>query len=82
VRRRLDVGEIELGHLAHRVEDRSELLAHVVDLALGNLEARQAGHMQNVLSRDCHVDLPYRPNLKRDGPRWRGPVSGLLELRD
>ena len=51
MRRRLDVGEVELGDLADRLEDRAELLLHALDLPLGYLEARQARDVQDVVSR-------------------------------
>src|SRR5262245_19816643 len=69
--RRLDVREIELGHLAHRLENRSKLVPHAVDLALGNLEAGQPRYVQYVFSRDRHTTSEaLRRTLKRDGPRW------------
>src|SRR5829696_9680834 len=80
MRGRLDVREVELRDLPHCFENRTELVAHAVDLALGNLEPREARYMQYVFSRDRHT-TSEASNLKRDGPRSRGPVSGLLELR-
>ena len=50
MRRRLDVGEVELGDLADGLEDRAELLPHALDLVLGDLEARQPRDVQHVFS--------------------------------
>ena len=55
MRRRLDVGEIELGDLADGLEDRAELLLDARDLGLGYLEARESRHVQDVFATDGHV---------------------------
>ena len=56
--RRLDVRQIQLRDLPDRLEDRPELLAHAVDLTLGDLQAGQARHMENVFSGDRHLPTP------------------------
>src|SRR5687768_3243183 len=76
MRRRLDVGEVELGHLADRFEDRAELFLHAFDVAFRYLETRELRHVQYVFSRDRQgFQSPRCVSAKRTGP-WRGPSRG------
>src|SRR6187431_2469904 len=72
MRGRLNVGKVEFRDLPHGFENRAELVAHAVDFALGNLEAREARYVQNVFSRDRHTTSEASNSktrtLKRDGP--------------
>ena len=72
VRGRRHVGELELGHLRHGVEDRGELLAEALDLLLGQVEARELRDVQHLLPRDRH----RRRSFQKD----RGPFRGRRRL--
>ena len=50
MRGRRDVGEIELGHLRDRVEDRAELVRQALDLVLGEVEAREPRHVEHLIA--------------------------------
>ena len=68
MRRRLDVGEVELGDLADGLEDRAELLLDARDLRLGYLEARESRHVQDVFATDGHgvsLVIAVRPQSRR-----------------
>ena len=67
------VGEVELGHLRDRVEDRSELARQPVDLVVGEIEARESRHMQHLFRVIAIVDPSFQ---KTAGPSW-GPAAGL-----
>jgi hypothetical protein len=54
VRGRRHVGEVELGDLADGREDVVQLLGEAPELVLGQLEARERRHVQNVISGDRH----------------------------
>src|SRR5436309_7219720 len=54
MRGRLNVGEVELGHLPDGLEDRAQLLAEALDFLLRQLEPRKGGHMKDFFSCDCH----------------------------
>ena len=72
MRGRRHVGEVELGDLRDRVEDRVELLPEALDLVLAQLEARELRDVQHLLS----VDLAMRfdPSKNGEGP-FRGPLT-------
>ena len=50
VRGRLDVVEVELGDLLDLVEDLRELAAEALDLVVGQLEAGEAGDVQDLVA--------------------------------
>src|ERR1041384_2705040 len=59
MRRGRYVGEVELGHLRHRVEDRVELPAEALEPLLGQREARKLRDMKHLLSCNRHfLDPP------------------------
>src|SRR5712691_4810835 len=70
--RRLDVLQVELGHLPDRLQDRRQLLAHLLDLVAGELEPRQPGYVENVVSRDCHLSI-----LANETGPFRDPFGSL-----
>ena len=51
MRGRRDVGEVELGDDADRVEDRAELLGEALDLLVGQREAREPRDVEHFVSR-------------------------------
>src|SRR5262249_6979749 len=55
MRRRRNVGQIELRHLRDRVEDCAELLAEPLELLLGQLQAPEPRHLDNQPSRNRHL---------------------------
>src|SRR5581483_7017631 len=73
VRRRLDSREVELGDFSDRLQDRGQLLAHPLELLVGQLQPRQPRHVDDVFSR-------YRPLVtilaERNGP-LSGPVGHI-----
>src|SRR5512132_346475 len=73
MRRRLHPRETELGHLPDRLENRPQLRPHGLDLILGNLQARQLGDVQHVLTRDAHEGS----SLEMRRAPGRGPSTAL-----
>src|SRR5919108_3834187 len=45
--RRLDVRQVELGDLSHRLEDRAQLTREPLELVLGQLQPGQRRHVEN-----------------------------------
>ena len=68
MRERLDSAEVELGDLAHRLEDGAELLGEAVGLLVTQVESGERGDVQHLFSRYGHVLIL----TKREGP-FRGP---------
>ena len=73
MRRRLDVGEVELGDLGDRLEDRAQLLREALDLLLAQLEPREPRDVQYLVP-SCELAAAgswTAPKTKRGpcGPR-------------
>ena len=64
MRGRLDVGQIELGDLADRFEDRVQLAAEAVQLLLAERQVRQPG---DVL--DLFLVIAIPPRILPDRPK-------------
>ena len=50
MRRRRDVGEVELRHLRDGIEDRAELARQALELVVAQVEARKARDVEDLLT--------------------------------
>ena len=86
VRRRLDAGEVaELADLLDVVEHLGQLLAHALDLVLGELEAGEPGDVEHLVTaqhRRAVYETPARATARARPQLTAGPTvsawSGIL----
>ena len=81
MRGRLDLRQIELGHLPDRLQDGAELLLEPRDLFLGEREAREPRDMEHLVSRYRHQINPSKSrNPFLESPSLTGE-AGLRPAR-
>lgn len=74
MQQRLDVGEIEGGHIAGVVEDVPELAGVALQLVLGQLQQSQTSNVGDVVAGDAFGH--GRPAYRLTGPTLTGPAVG------
>ena len=74
MQQRLDVGEIEGGHIAGVVEDVPELAGVALQFVLGQLQQSQASNVGDVVAGDAFGH--GRPAYRLTGPTLTGPAVG------